>query len=35
MFPADANGDALHRLQATGDDLTRTRDVDFTLVFPN
>jgi hypothetical protein len=35
MFPADANGDALQRLQANGDDLTRPRDVDFTVVFPN
>jgi len=32
-FPDDANGDALRRLQRDGDDLTRARDIDFTVVF--
>jgi len=31
----DANADALKRMKANGDDLTRPRDVDFTVVFPN
>lgn len=30
----DANTDALQRMKAKGDDLTRSRDVDFTVVFP-
>jgi len=33
-FPNDANGDALRRLQENGDDLTRPRDINFTVVFP-
>ena len=31
----DANADALKRMKANDDDLTRPRDVDFTVVFPN
>jgi hypothetical protein len=31
---ADANEDALQRMRANGDDLSRPRDVDFTVVFP-
>lgn len=32
-YPDDDNGDALRRLQADGDDLTRARDINFTVVF--
>ena len=34
-FPDAANGDALRRMEEAGDDLTRPRDVEFTVVFPN
>lgn len=34
-FPDDPNGDALRRMEAHGDDLTRPRDIEFTVVFPN
>jgi hypothetical protein len=34
-FPDDANGDVLRRMQKGGDDLSKPRDVDFTLVFPS
>ncbi len=34
IFPSDENGDALRRMHEAGDDLTRSRDVDFTVVFP-
>ena len=34
-YPDDPNGDVLRRMQAHGDDLTRPRDVEFTLVFPD
>ena len=33
--PDDDTGDALRRLEADGDDLTRARNIDFTIVFPN
>lgn len=32
-FPDDENGDVLRRMQNKGDDLTRPRDIDFTVVF--
>lgn len=32
---SDANADALERMKANGDNLTRPRDVDFSVVFPN
>jgi Regulator of ribonuclease activity B len=32
-FPDDANGDVLRRFVSQGDDLTRPRDIDFTVVF--
>ena len=32
-FPDDDNGDVLRRLQKNGDNLTKPRDVDFTVVF--
>ncbi len=35
IFPDDENGDVLRRMEAGGDDLTRPRDVDFTVVFPS
>lgn len=34
-FPDDANGDVLRRMLSSGDDLSRARIVDFTIVFPN
>ena len=34
-FPNDPNGDVLRRLAADGDDLTRPRTVEFTVVFPD
>jgi hypothetical protein len=33
-FPDDDNGDVLRRLQAGGDDLSKPRDIDFTVVLP-
>jgi Regulator of ribonuclease activity B len=33
--PNDDNGDALRRLEAEGDDLSRPRDIDFNVVFPD
>lgn len=33
IYPNDANGDALRRMEAQGDDLTRPRNVDFTVAF--
>lgn len=35
IYPSDANGDALRQLEAQGDDLTRSRNIDFTVVFPD
>jgi hypothetical protein len=34
-FPDDENGEVLRRMQRSGDDLTRPREVDFTVVLPN
>jgi Regulator of ribonuclease activity B len=34
-FPDDANGDVLWRMQEDGDDLTKPREIDFSLVFPS
>ncbi|HLW53741.1 MAG TPA: ribonuclease E inhibitor RraB [Candidatus Angelobacter sp.] len=34
VYPNDANGDALRRMEAQGDDLTRPRKIDFTVAFP-
>ena len=33
VFPNDANGDVLRRMEAQGDDLSQPRDLDFTVVF--
>jgi hypothetical protein len=33
IYPNDANGDVLRRMQARGDDLARPRNIDFTVVF--
>ena len=33
LYPNDANGDALRRMEAQGDDLTKPRNIDFTVVF--
>jgi Regulator of ribonuclease activity B len=35
IYPSDANGDVLRRLEAQGDDLTIPRNIDFTVVFPD
>ena len=35
QYPNDPNGDALRRMEAEGDDLTRPRKIEFTVVFPN
>ena len=33
IHPNDADGDALRRLEADGDHLTRPRNIDFAVVF--
>ena len=33
IYPEDDNGDALRRLEAHGDDLSKPRNIDFTVVF--
>ncbi len=35
VFPYDENGNVLRRLAAKGDDLSRARNVDFSVVFPD
>ncbi len=34
-FPDDENGNVLRQMQKNGDDLTKSRNVDFTVVLPN
>lgn len=34
IFPNDATGDALRRLQKAGDDFRESRQVDFCFIFP-
>ena len=34
-FPDDENGDVLRRMQDGGDDFTKPRDIDFSVVFPS
>lgn len=34
IHPDDDNGDVLRRMEAKGDTLTRPRNIDFTVVFP-
>ncbi|HEY1212038.1 MAG TPA: ribonuclease E inhibitor RraB [Bryobacteraceae bacterium] len=34
-YPNDDNGEALRRMKADGDDLSQSRDIDFTVVLPN
>jgi hypothetical protein len=34
IHPEDDNGDALRRLEGHGDDLTKARNIDFSVVFP-
>jgi hypothetical protein len=34
-FPDDANGDVLRRMRAGGDDLSKAREIDFQVVFPD
>src|SRR5215831_17730817 len=33
IYPNDVNGDALRRIEAQGDDLTKPRNIDFTVAF--
>ena len=33
-FPRDDNGDVLRRMHRDGDDLSKPRDIDFTVVMP-
>src|SRR5947209_1227343 len=33
IFPDDENGDVLRRMAAQGDDLTKPRNIDFTIIF--
>jgi hypothetical protein len=33
-YPDDDNGDVLRRMEEDGDDLTRARNIDFSVVFP-
>ena len=33
VHPNDVSGDALRRMEAQGDDLTKPRNVDFTVAF--
>jgi Regulator of ribonuclease activity B len=33
VYPNNASGDALRRMEAEGDDLTRPRNIDFNIVF--
>ena len=33
IYPSDANGDVLRRLEAQGNDLSKPRNIDFTVVF--
>ena len=35
IYPDDENGDVLRRMEANGDNLSRPRDIDFSVVFPN
>jgi hypothetical protein len=35
LHPNDDNRDALRRLESDGDDLSRPRDIDFNVVFPD
>jgi len=35
IHPNDANADVLRRMEARGDDLTKPRNIDFTVVFPD
>jgi hypothetical protein len=35
IHPDDDNGDVLRRMEAHGDDLTKSRDIDFMVVFPS
>ena len=34
-FPDDENGDILRRMLRDGDDFTKPRDIDFSVVFPS
>src|SRR5262249_18383418 len=35
VFPNDENGRVLSRMQESGDDLSRPRDIEFTVIFPS
>jgi hypothetical protein len=34
IYPEDDNGDVLRRMEEQGDDLTKARNIDFSVVFP-
>jgi hypothetical protein len=34
-FPDDENGDVMRRMQQNGDDFTKPREIDFSVVFPS
>ena len=34
-FPNDDNGEVLRRMHQSGDDLSKARDIDFTVVLPS
>jgi hypothetical protein len=34
-FPSDENGDVLRRMETAGDDLSQSRNIAFTVVFPD
>ena len=34
-YPNDSNGEALRRMEAQGDDLSLSRNLEFTVVFPS
>jgi len=35
IYPEDENGNTLRRMEAQGDDLTKPRNIDFAVVFPD
>jgi hypothetical protein len=35
LFPDDDNGEVLRRMQESGDDLAKARDMDYTVVLPD
>jgi hypothetical protein len=35
IFPSNANGDVLWRMRNGGDDLSKPREIDFSMIFPS